>query len=90
MLLALAAIASAQVSPIQNPAMANRDQFGNPIDPSTQPDSLDNDTEVQSLPPKLYMWQLEETLGERTIIPADTANLDFQNTNLVEGMYGNL
>lgn len=89
MLLALAAIASAQVSPIQNPAMANRDQFGNPIDPSTQPDSLDNDTEVQSLPPKLYMWQLEETLGERTIIPADTANLDFQNTNLVEGMYGN-
>ena len=34
------------------------------------------------------MWRLSETLGERTIIPADTANLNFQNTNLVEGMYG--
>ena len=34
------------------------------------------------------MWRLSETLGDRTIIPADTANLNFQNTNLVEGMYG--
>ena len=34
------------------------------------------------------MWRLSETLGNRTIIPADTANLNFQNTNLVEGMYG--
>ena len=67
-----------------------RDQYGNQIDPSTQPDNLEDSTgvEIESLPPKLYMWQLEEQLGERTIIPADTANLNFQNTNLVEGMYG--
>ena len=64
--------------------------IGNQIDPSTQPDNLEDSTgvEIESLPPKLYMWQLEEQLGERTIIPADTANLNFQNTNLVEGMYG--
>ncbi|MDR0976280.1 MAG: putative porin, partial [Prevotellaceae bacterium] len=58
------------------------------IDPSTQPDSLDNSTDVQSLPPKLYMWRLSENLGERTILPADTATLNFQNTNLPDGMNG--
>ncbi|MCD8182360.1 MAG: putative porin [Bacteroides sp.] len=67
-----------------------RDQFGDQVDPNTLPDSLQDstNTEIQSLPPKLYMWKLSETLGNRTIIPADTANLNFQNTNLVEGMYG--
>lgn len=68
--------------------MTQRDQYGNPIDPSTQPDSLPDGSNIESLPPKLYMWQLSETLGERTIVPADTANLNFQNTNLVEGMEG--
>ena len=34
------------------------------------------------------MWKLSETLGNRTIIPADTASLNFQSTNLVEGMFG--
>ncbi|OKZ07678.1 MAG: hypothetical protein BHV75_16405 [Bacteroides oleiciplenus] len=66
----------------------NRDQYGNQVDPSRQPDSLDTGTDVQSIPPKLYMWKLSETLGNRTIIPADTANLNFQNTNLVDGMTG--
>lgn len=67
-----------------------RDEYGNQIDPSTQPDNLEDSTgvEIESLPPKLYMWQLDELLGERTIIPADTASLNFQNTNLVEGMTG--
>ena len=67
-----------------------RDQFGNQVDPNTLPDNLEDstNTEIQSIPPKLYMWRLSETLGDRTIIPADTANLNFQNTNLVEGMYG--
>jgi hypothetical protein len=70
--------------------VTSRDQFGNQVDPNTLPDNLEDstDTEIQSLPPKLYMWRLSETLGNRTIIPADTANLNFQNTNLVEGMYG--
>lgn len=67
-----------------------RDQFGNQVDPNTLPDNLEDstNTEIQSLPPKLYMWRLSETLGNRTIIPADTANLNFQNTNLTEGMFG--
>ena len=70
--------------------VTGRDQFGNQVDPNTLPDNLEDstDTEIQSLPPNLYMWRLSETLGNRTIIPADTANLNFQNTNLVEGMYG--
>ena len=66
-----------------------RDQYGNQIDPATQPDNLDSThVDIQSLPPKLYMWTISETLGERTIIPADTASLNFQSTNLVEGMQG--
>ena len=70
--------------------MNNRDRFGNQIDPNTQPDNLEDstNTEIQSLPPKLYMWKLSETLDNRTIIPADTASLNFQSTNLVEGMFG--
>ena len=70
--------------------MNNRDRFGNQIDPNTQPDNLEDstNTEIQSLPPELYMWKLSETLGNRTIIPADTASLNFQSTNLVEGMFG--
>ena len=45
--------------------MNNRDRFGNQIDPNTQPDNLEDstNTEIQSLPPKLYMWKLSETLG---------------------------
>ena len=66
----------------------NRDRYGNQVDPSTQPDSLDTGTDVQSIPPKLYMWQLSETLGNRIIVPADTLALNFQNTNLVGGMTG--
>lgn len=70
--------------------MNNRDRFGNQVDPNTLPDNLEDTTgvEIQSLAPKLYQWQLSETLGNRTIMPADTANLNFQNTNLVEGMFG--
>lgn len=67
---------------------AGRDRYGNLIDPSTQPDSLKSDTEIQSLPPKLYMWRISETLGNRTIIPADTLTHNFQNSNLVEGFTG--
>ena len=70
--------------------MNNRDRFGNQVDPNTLPDNLEDstNTEIQSLPPKLYMWKLSETLGNRSMMPADTASLNFQSTNLVEGMYG--
>lgn len=91
-LLSIIGIAGAQAQRPQNmmnPAN-NRDRFGNQLDPSRQPDNLEDstNTEIQSLPPKLYMWKLSETLGDRTIVPADTANLNFQSSNLVEGMYG--
>ena len=72
-----------------NPNGSTRDQYGNQIDPALQPDNLDSaNVDIQSLPPKLYMWTLSETLGERIMIPADTASLNFQSTNLVEGMKG--
>lgn len=73
-----------------NAGTSIRDQYGNQIDPSTQPDNLTDSTstEIESLPPKLYMWHLSEKLGERTIVPVDTVTLNFQNTNLVEGMNG--
>ncbi|MBQ8673648.1 MAG: putative porin [Bacteroides sp.] len=72
-----------------NAAMSNRDRFGNQIDPNALPDNLNNDsTEIQSLPPKLYMWRVSEKLGEQIMIPVDTVTLNFQNSNLVEGMYG--
>ena len=67
-----------------------RDAYGNQIDPSTRPDNLEDstDVEIKSLPPTLYMWQVSDLLGERNLMPADTASLNFQNTNLVEGMKG--
>ena len=70
--------------------MNGYDEYGNQIDPNSLPDDLKDSTqtEIKSLPPKLYMWQISEKLGDRTIMPADTASLDFQNTNLVEGMTG--
>lgn len=34
------------------------------------------------------MWQVSNLLGDRKLMPADTASLNFQNTNLVEGMTG--
>ncbi len=66
-----------------------KDQYGNPIDPSTQPADLDSaNVEIQGLPPKLYMWKLDENLGTVTRMPVDTLFHNFQNTNLTEGMYG--
>lgn len=68
--------------------IGNRDRYGNQIDPNSQPDDLQDSVEVQSLPPKVFMWKLSEKLGDRTIVPADTASLNFQNTNMVDGMTG--
>ncbi|MDD3037583.1 putative porin [Bacteroides sp.] len=66
-----------------------RDQYGNQIDPAMLPDKLDSaNVEVQSLPPKLYMWRIKNELGDRIMIPADTAYHHFQNTNLTEGITG--
>ncbi len=66
-----------------------KDQYGNQIDPSTRPQDLDSaNVEVQSLPPKLYMWKLDENLGTINRMAADTLFRNFQNTNLTEGMKG--
>ena len=65
------------------------DQYGNQVDPAMIPDRLDSaNVEVQGLPPKLYMWRINNQLGNRTIIPADTAYHHFQNSNLTEGLTG--
>ena len=65
-----------------------RDEYGNMVDPSTLPDNLEDSTEVISLPPKLYMWRLSETLGNQIMMPADTATLNFQNSDLTSGLTG--
>ena len=65
------------------------DQYGNQVDPAMIPDRLDSaNVEVQGLPPKLYMWRINNQLGDRTIIPADTVYHHFQNSNLTEGLTG--
>lgn len=65
------------------------DQYGNQIDPSMRPQNPDSsNVEIQSLPPKLYMWHVSENLGNITRIAADTVYHLFQNTNLTEGMTG--
>ena len=65
------------------------DQYGNQVDPAMIPDKLDSaNVEIQGLPPKLYMWRIKNQLGDRTMIPADTAYHHFQNTNLTDGLTG--
>lgn len=65
------------------------DQYGNQVDPAMIPDKLDSaNVEVQGLPPTLYMWRIANQLGDRNIIPADTAYHHFQNTNLTDGLTG--
>lgn len=65
------------------------DKYGNQVDPSTQPANLDSaDVDIKSLPPKLYMWHIDQSLGNRTIVTADTMHVQFQNSNLTEGMTG--
>jgi hypothetical protein len=64
------------------------DQYGNQIDPSTRPKIDSTDVDVKSLPPTLYMWRISERLGTVNRIPADTARLNYQNSNLTEGMNG--
>lgn len=43
---------------------------------------------TSSIDPNLYMWHVDERLGNIQIIPADTAYYHFQNLNLVEGVTG--
>ncbi len=89
-LLSLIGISEAWAQRTTGDGTTLRDQYGNQIDPTTQPDNLEDstDVEIQSIPPKLYMWRVDNLLGERSIMPADTASLNFQNTNLVEGITG--
>lgn len=43
---------------------------------------------TSSIDPSLYMWHVDERLGNIQTIPADTAYYHFQNLNLVEGVTG--
>ena len=64
------------------------DKYGNQVDPSMRPQIDSTSVDYESLPPKLYMWHVSEQLGNIKIIPADTLRLNFQNTNITEGMNG--
>ena len=89
-LLATASAGAQTLRPVTQTGNTLRDAYGNQVDPSTLPDNLEDSTnvDIKSLPPKLYMWQVEGELGERHVMPADTASLNFQNSNLVDGMTG--
>ena len=64
------------------------DQYGNQIDPAMRTQKDSSNVEVQSVPPKLYMWNVSEELGTVLPIQVDTLFHHFQNTNLVEGVKG--
>lgn len=62
-----------------------------PNDPMNPYRNQEEDTtyvEIISLPPTVYMWKISEELGNIIPVDADTARLQFQNTNLSEGMSG--
>ena len=85
-LLLVSGIAMAQVIPTPvNDGNLNTGEIG----PNGERDGQKKDTaEVESLPPKLYMWHLDEKIGTVLKMPVDTANYNFQNSNLVSGMSG--
>ncbi|WP_321480745.1 putative porin [uncultured Bacteroides sp.] len=64
------------------------DENGNQIDPSMRIKKDTSNVEVQSIPPKLYMWNISQELGNINPIETDTIYQYFQNTNLTEGIKG--
>jgi len=60
--------------------------MGSRKDNEAQKDS--SQVSTAAIDPKLYMWNVDERLGNRQMIPADTISHNFQNENLVEGMTG--
>ncbi|MDL2291519.1 putative porin [Bacteroides sp. OttesenSCG-928-F21] len=60
-----------------------------PMNPNRHMHDEDStDVEIVSLAPKLYSWHLSTELGNIVPVPVDTMSLQFQNTNLVEGING--
>ncbi|MCD8261503.1 MAG: putative porin [Bacteroides sp.] len=57
-------------------------------DPSQTRRVVQDSIEIISLPPTVYMWRIDEKFGTILPVPADTLQHNFQNTNLMEGMYG--
>lgn len=82
LLLLISGISVAQINPINE---------GKSMDPMNQSDpnkQKKDTTEMEGLPPKLYMWHLDERLGTVLKMDVDTTNYNFQNSNLVGGMTG--
>lgn len=74
---------------LNTPGMNNMYDPNDPMNPNR--DLLEGDTtqvEIISLAPKLYQWHISSELGNIIPTPADTAFLQFQNTNLTEGING--
>lgn len=79
--------ANAQINPTrQNNRLGN--QYDTQTDPAMRVKQDSSNVEIISLPPKLYMWRISEELGNVIPVPVDTAFLQFQNSNLTEGMKG--
>lgn len=72
---------------LNTPGMNNMYDPNDPMNPNR--DMRDStDVEIISLDPKLYQWHISSELGNIIPTPADTAFLQFQNTNLTEGING--
>jgi hypothetical protein len=60
--------------------------MGSRKDNEAQKDS--SQVSTAAIDPKLFMWNIDEQLGNRKMITADTIYHNFHNENLVEGMTG--
>ncbi len=78
----------AQVNPGQRNSYNTYDPQLDPSMVPVDPDSLNNEVEIISLPPRMYMWTISEELGNIISVPPDTIHLQFQNRNFTEGVNG--
>ncbi|NDV65879.1 putative porin [Bacteroides sp. 224] len=59
-----------------------------PMNAYRNPQAPNDSLEIVSLPPQIYMWKISETLGNIIPVDVDTVHIQFQNSNLTEGMSG--
>ena len=80
----------AQISQSRNTDQMSTGDYSNSRtnDRSTRDQKDSTQVNTSSIDPSLYMWNVDERLGNIQIIPADTAYHHFQNLNLVEGVTG--
>lgn len=80
-----------QGRPTFNPNRQSNNMYdpNDPMNPNRGMEDQDSThVDIISLPPQLYMWKISKELGNIIPVDADTLRLQFQNTNLMEGMTG--